>query len=449
MRFLVEYNFNSIYELFDGFSINLINNLFLGGYDYDECCCGGSCSCSCNYHQVGYKLIGLILLVVLILIIVSLKIWNKDSLKYKSRMSDIPLAWGLYFQDGASPSFEGIVDLHNRIMFYLVVILFGVSWIMLSIIWNFNKSRNKLVYRYLNHGTLIELIWTVGPALVLVAIAFPSFKLLYLMDEVIDPAMTVKITGLFLKLFNYFYKEFEFDGLKLYTLNLDKFNKYKGWEENSFYRYFHVVVKAKRRIGPHDKDIISVIIGSLLGDSYGSKIYVEGTRFCFRQSIIHKEYLFWLYWFFNSRGYCSNLEPRLYSWSLKRIGVEKKYYGYEFNTYAFRSFDWLYKMFYKKGKKRIHPNVSDFLTPLALAIWISNDGCWVKSGMRIACNAFSLIEVELLIGILNKNFGLVSNIQSISYRGQYSIYIQNKSIPKLREIVSPFMHNSMLYKLGL
>jgi cytochrome c oxidase subunit 2 len=67
-------------------------------------------------------------------------------------------------------------------MFYLVVILFGVTWIMLSIMWNFNNSKNKLVYRYLNHGTLIELIWTVGPALVLVAIAFPSFKLLYLMD---------------------------------------------------------------------------------------------------------------------------------------------------------------------------------------------------------------------------------------------------------------------------
>lgn len=43
--------------------------------------------------------------------------------------------------------------------------------------------------------TLVELVWTVGPALVLVAIAFPSFKLLYLMDEIIDPAMTVKCTG--------------------------------------------------------------------------------------------------------------------------------------------------------------------------------------------------------------------------------------------------------------
>jgi Cytochrome C oxidase subunit II, transmembrane domain len=48
--------------------------------------------------------------------------------------ADVPLAWGLYFQDGASPSFEGIVDLHNRIMFYLVVVLFGVSWVMLSIL---------------------------------------------------------------------------------------------------------------------------------------------------------------------------------------------------------------------------------------------------------------------------------------------------------------------------
>jgi len=194
MRFLIEFDFNSVYVFFQGLNFNFVNHFFLGGYDYDECCCGGSCSCYCN-NVINYKLIGFILLILLVVIIRSLNLWNRDGLKYKSKLSDVPLAWGLYFQDGASPSFEGIVDLHNRIMFYLVVILFGVSWIMLSIIWNFNKSHNKLVYRYLNHGTLIELIWTVGPALVLVAIAFPSFKLLYLMDEVIDPAMTVKVTG--------------------------------------------------------------------------------------------------------------------------------------------------------------------------------------------------------------------------------------------------------------
>ena len=55
--------------------------------------------------------------------------YNNFKLKIYNIRADVPLVWGLYFQDGASPSFEGIVwDLHNRIMFYLVVILFGVSW---------------------------------------------------------------------------------------------------------------------------------------------------------------------------------------------------------------------------------------------------------------------------------------------------------------------------------
>ena len=127
----------------------------------------------------------------------------------------------------------------------------------------------------------------------------------------------------------------------------------------------------------------------------------------------------------------------------------KKYYGYEFNTFTFRSFDWIYKMFYKNGKKRIHSNLGSFLTPLALAIWISDDGCWVQSGVRISCNSFTLKEVELLIEIINQNFGLKSNIQKISTPNQYSIYIQNKSIPLLKKIVSPYIHSSMLYKLGL
>lgn len=110
-------------------------------------------------------------------------------------LMDAPLPWGLYFQDGASPSFEGIVELHDQIMFYLVVILFGVAWILGSAVKNFSQNKTGIVYKYSNHGTLIELIWTISPALVLVAIAFPSFKLLYLMDDVLDPAMTVKAVG--------------------------------------------------------------------------------------------------------------------------------------------------------------------------------------------------------------------------------------------------------------
>jgi cytochrome c oxidase subunit 2 len=96
---------------------------------------------------------------------------------------DLPEPWQFSFQDGASPSFDGIVDLHDQIMFYLIIIIILVSWMLGTIIIKFNTANNPIVYKYFVHGTVIELIWTITPALVLVAIAFPSFRLLYLMDN--------------------------------------------------------------------------------------------------------------------------------------------------------------------------------------------------------------------------------------------------------------------------
>jgi len=114
-------------------------------------------------------------------------ILNKNLLEY----NDAPIPWGTYFQDSATPQMEGLVELHDNIMFYLVIILFSVTWIMKSIIGNFLKSKSSISHKYLNHGTLIEVIWTITPALILILIAFPSFKLLYLMDEVTDPSMAI------------------------------------------------------------------------------------------------------------------------------------------------------------------------------------------------------------------------------------------------------------------
>jgi hypothetical protein len=108
------------------------------------------------------------------------------------------------------------------------------------------------------------------------------------------------------------------------------------------------------------------MVGLLLGDGYLNNRTGEGVRMAIKQSIIHKEYLFSLYEFFYHRGYCSSLEPRLYTRWLK--GKEKKYYGYEFNTFTFRSLVWLHKLFYSNRKKVIPANIGDFLTPLALAI---------------------------------------------------------------------------------
>jgi cytochrome c oxidase subunit 2 len=109
--------------------------------------------------------------------------------------NDAPEPWQIGFQDGASPSQEGITELHDTISFYLVVILFGVMWMLSSVIVNFKSTKAPIVHKYANHGTLIELIWTITPAFILIAIAFPSFKLLYIMDEVISPSITVKVVG--------------------------------------------------------------------------------------------------------------------------------------------------------------------------------------------------------------------------------------------------------------
>jgi cytochrome c oxidase subunit 2 len=109
--------------------------------------------------------------------------------------NDAPEPWQISFQDGASPTFEGITELHSSIFFYLVIIFVGVGWMIGSVVVNFSANTSPIVYKYANHGTLIELVWTITPALILIAIAFPSFKLLYLMDEVMSPSMTIKVVG--------------------------------------------------------------------------------------------------------------------------------------------------------------------------------------------------------------------------------------------------------------
>jgi ubiquinol-cytochrome c reductase cytochrome b subunit len=216
-------------------------------------------------------------------------------------------------------------------------------------------------------------------------------------------------------------------------------------------KYYHISnIRAVNRIGPHNEDVLSVIIGSLLGDAYANKRSGEGVRICYRQSIRHKEYLFWLYNFFYNRGYASNLQPRQYTRTIKnKVAAQGKiYYGYEFNTFTFRNFNWIHGMFYNNGRKIIPQNLYEFLTPLALAVWIMDDGGWTNSGVRIATNSFKLKDIELLQAVLKSKYKLETTIQKLYIKDQYSLYIKKQSVNNLRNIVGSYIHFSMLYKLG-
>ena len=117
--------------------------------------------------------------------------------------NDAPRDWGITFQDNGSLIGEGITKLHNRIMIYIILILIVVIWITTVTIIRFKK--NKIIEKYSNHSVTIEIIWTIIPTIIIIGILGPSFSLLYLMDEIIEPVITIKYIG-FIKKWPKIYK---------------------------------------------------------------------------------------------------------------------------------------------------------------------------------------------------------------------------------------------------
>lgn len=108
---------------------------------------------------------------------------------------DVAENWQLGFQDPSSPVMEEIVNFHNYIFIFLTFILIGVGYILFQIVVRYAKSKKYISHKFLIHGTTLELVWTVTPAIILALIAYPSFKLLYLMDQLMEPAITIKAIG--------------------------------------------------------------------------------------------------------------------------------------------------------------------------------------------------------------------------------------------------------------
>jgi len=107
---------------------------------------------------------------------------------------DAPEPWQFGFQDPATPIAQGIQDLHHDISFFMLVILTFVLWMLTRTLWHFHWTKNPVPAKII-HGTTIEIAWTVTPSLILMVIAVPSFALLYSMDEIVDPSITLKAIG--------------------------------------------------------------------------------------------------------------------------------------------------------------------------------------------------------------------------------------------------------------
>ena len=204
-------------------------------------------------------------------------------------------------------------------------------------------------------------------------------------------------------------------------------------------------LKGILRIGPHNKDVLSIIFGSLLGDAYAEKRAGGlGTRIIFYQEAVHVEYLYYLHKLFSNLGYCNPKIPVVTS----RLGPKGKLRQIvRFRTWTYTSFNWVQELWYKNNIKQVQANIAEYLTPLALAIWIMDDGCKVGKGLKFSTNSFSYNECLILVKALNDNFNLKASVQSAGSNDQHVIYIWKESMNDLRNIVSPYIIPEMKYKI--
>ena len=108
--------------------------------------------------------------------------------------ADQPRPWELGMQAPATPVKDHIQAFHNELLVIICLITVFVLGLLGYVIFRFSARRHPVPTRT-SHNALIEVLWTVVPVLILVAIAIPSFKLMYYMDEVPDAKMTIKVTG--------------------------------------------------------------------------------------------------------------------------------------------------------------------------------------------------------------------------------------------------------------
>ena len=169
-------------------------------------------------------------------------------------------------------------------------------------------------------------------------------------------------------------------------------------------------LKPHQRIGPHDLDVISLIVGSLLSNSYLEKReYGLGIRIIFVKWSNNVEYLMWFHSALVNAGYCSFKRPRLYKLISKG---NKVFFLIIFKTYSFSSFRWLYDLFYPpfnrdgvRNNLKIFPeqNFFNLLTPLVLAtIFISSR--WAEDKAINIVHArfkgsFPVVELKQLVNI--------------------------------------------------
>ena len=127
----------------------------------------------------------------------------------------LPQPWEMSFQPPASPVMQDIEDFHRFVLYIIIAICLLVFGLLLWIIIRYNHRSNPVPGK-VTHNTLLEVVWTIVPVIILVVIAIPSFKLLYFEADVPPADVTIKAIGhQWFWSYQYPANNFQFDSLGL------------------------------------------------------------------------------------------------------------------------------------------------------------------------------------------------------------------------------------------
>ena len=213
--------------------------------------------------------------------------------------------------------------------------------------------------------------------------------------------------------------------------------------------------KGYLKIGPHSEKILSIIYGSLLGDSQAERreywtengLLKGGTRISFQQKDSNVEYLMRFWKDVSEMGYCNIKKPKMQI-KIEKTGKIRRLY--RFKTWTYNSFNFIHDLWYNSdGIKIIPSNLGEFLTARALTYWIMCNGSKFGAGLKLSTNYFTYSEQEFLCSVLKTNFNLTCSIQNTGVKDQWIIYIWPNSMKRLNELVLPHFFKGMKKKLHL
>lgn len=132
-------------------------------------------------------------------------------------LAQVPVDGAIGFQEAATPVMEKVVSLHNGLVFPVIVaITIFVMVLMIYIMVRFNEKANPEPSKT-SHNTLIEIIWTLGPVVILLIMVVPSMQLLYAQDVIPESELTIKATG---NTWNWEYAYPEFENVESFVSNV-------------------------------------------------------------------------------------------------------------------------------------------------------------------------------------------------------------------------------------